>query len=75
MTFTAKQIKLITSYEIFAVLFVNLLVWVLREDNKREGRYQATINKIANLLHKDVENIKNNIKYIEDLVIRKGVRK
>jgi hypothetical protein len=54
---------------------VNLLVWVLREDNKREGRYQATINKIANLLHKDVENIKNNIKYIEDLVIRKGVRK
>lgn len=70
MAFTTDQIKLITSYGIFAVLFVSLLVWVLKENNKRETRYQSTIDKLADLLHKDVENLKDDVKDIKDIVMK-----
>lgn len=48
----------------FGVLFVCLLIWVMWENNKRELKYQQTIEKyqktITNLVEslKDVESVK-----------------
>ena len=52
--------KLAVTQGIFAALFVALLVWVLRENNKRENRYINTIDSLAQSVSK-IENIKNCI--------------
>ena len=44
----------------FAVLFVGLLVWVMKQNNTREERYQDTIDKLTNALG-DVETIKSTV--------------
>lgn len=49
----------------FAVLFVSLLVWVMRQNDKRELRYQNTIDKLTDSL-KDVETIKTTVQNIND---------
>ncbi|WP_066869744.1 BhlA/UviB family holin-like peptide [Clostridium mediterraneense] len=43
-------IKLIVSQGIFAVLFVYLLFYVLKENNAREENYQKIVNELANTL-------------------------
>ena len=52
--------KLAVTQGIFAALFVALLVWVLRENNKRENRYINTIDSLAQSVSK-IENIKDCI--------------
>lgn len=49
----------------FAALFVALLVWVMRQNNRREERYQNTIDKLTDALG-DVENIKNTVEKIHE---------
>lgn len=49
----------------FAVLFVGLLVWVMKQNNTREERYQDTIDKLTNALG-DVETIKNTVEKIHE---------
>lgn len=51
----------------FAVLFVSLLVWVMKENNKREGKYQETIDKLVDSL-KDVEAIKTTVEKIHEKI-------
>lgn len=43
-------IKLIVSQGIFAVLFVYLLFYVLKENNSREENYQRIVNELTNTL-------------------------
>ncbi len=43
-------IKLIVSQGIFAVLFVYLLFYVLKENNAREENYQKIVNELTNTL-------------------------
>ncbi|ELS0445267.1 hypothetical protein R4Y67_002200 [Enterococcus faecium] len=49
----------------FAVLFVGLLVWVMKQNNAREERYQDTIDKLTNALG-DVETIKSTVEKIHE---------
>jgi hypothetical protein len=72
MEVTQTQLDLIVSYGVFAVLFVSLLVWVLKKNGEREENYQSTIDKLADLLHKDFESLKTDVKDIKDIVLRKG---
>ncbi|MCT4544863.1 MAG: BhlA/UviB family holin-like peptide [Vallitalea sp.] len=68
MIFTPEQIKLITSYGVFAILFCSLLVWVLRENNKRELRYQETIDKFGDILHNQLKQLENTVEDIKEMV-------
>ena len=49
----------------FAVLFVGLLVWVMKQNNTREERYQDTIDKLTNALG-EVETIKSTVEKIHE---------
>ncbi|WP_338527142.1 BhlA/UviB family holin-like peptide [Enterococcus faecium] len=49
----------------FAVLFVGLLVWVMKQNNTREERYQDTIDKLTNASG-DVETIKSTVEKIHE---------
>ncbi len=49
----------------FAVLFVGLLVWVMKQNNAREARYQDTIDKLTDALG-DVEAIKSTVDKIHE---------
>lgn len=49
----------------FAVLFAGLLVWVMKQNNTREERYQDTIDKLTNALG-DVETIKSTVEKIHE---------
>lgn len=58
---------------LFAVMFVWLLWWVLNENSKREGKYQLTIDKLADKFSV-LEEIKKDIIEIKEDVgdIKKG---
>ena len=43
-------LKLIVSQGIFAVLFVYLLYYVLKENSKRETNYQQIVNELSKSL-------------------------
>ena len=43
-------LKLIVSQGIFAVLFVYLLYYVLKENSKREANYQQIVNELSQSL-------------------------
>lgn len=69
-------ISLAVSNGIFAVLFVFLLFYQLKDSGKREKKYQQTIEKLS--AHLDVvEDIKENITEIKNVIIfqRKGEKK
>ncbi|EGP5556550.1 hypothetical protein DW627_10375 [Enterococcus faecium] len=51
----------------FAVLFVGLLVWVMKQNNTREERYQDTIDKLTEALG-DVEAIKSTVEKIHEKI-------
>ncbi len=56
---------------IWAVLFVSLLVYQLKDSAKREKKYQDTISKLNQ--HLDiVEDIKDEIKEIRSTLLKKG---
>ena len=46
----ASIVKLIISQGIFAVLFVYLLFYVLKENSKRETNYQEIVNNLSSSL-------------------------
>lgn len=49
----------------FAVLFVDLFIWVMQQNNAREKRYQSTIDKLTDALG-DVEDIKSTVEKIHE---------
>lgn len=59
-TLESEILKLAMSQGIFAVLFVVLLFYVLRENAKREDKYQQTIDKLAGALD-TVDDIKEDV--------------
>lgn len=60
----SEVIKLVASQGAWALLFVWLLFYVLKENSKRENNYQTTINKLADKLS-IVEDMKEDIKEIK----------
>ena len=59
--------NLAISNGIFAVLFLLLLIYELRDSNQREKKYQETIDKLANsfseltILKEHVDDISNDV--------------
>lgn len=49
----------------FAALFIGLLVWVMKQNNGREMRYQETIQKLTDALG-DVEIIRTMVEKISE---------
>jgi len=67
----AKVLEMAASQGFFAVLFVGLLFYVLRENSKREAQYQKTINTLAQKL--DIaDDIKKDVSEIKVHVERRG---
>lgn len=68
-------LKLAVSNGIWAVLFLGLLIYQLRDSAGREKKYQITIEKlnqhldVVNELQNDINDIKNDIK--EVVLLRK----
>ena len=60
-------VKTIASQGAWALLFVWLLFYVLRENSKRENNYQETINKLADKIS-IIEDIKEDVKEIKTKV-------
>ena len=69
-------VNLAISNGLFAVLFLGLLVYQLKDSRTREQKYQMTIEKLGNSLEivkqvkEDVEDIKNKINQ-KKIVFRK----
>ena len=59
-----KIVNLAISNGLFAVLFLGLLIYLLRDSRSREQKYQSTIEKLGNSLEmvKDVKEDVNEIK-------------
>lgn len=53
-------LKLIISQGVFAVLFVYLLFYVLKENSNRESNYQNIVNELT----KTLPNIEEKLDYI-----------
>ena len=60
-------VKTIASQGAWALLFVWLLFYVLKENSKRENNYQETINKLADKIS-IIEDIKEDVKEIKTKV-------
>lgn len=57
--------ELVVSQGLFALLFLYLLLYVLKENSKREEVYQKVISELSVSLpniKKDIEEIKNKLK-------------
>ena len=59
-----KIFNLAISNGLFAVLFLGLLIYLLKDSRSREQKYQSTIEKLGNSLEmvKDVKEDVNEIK-------------
>ena len=58
---------------LFAVLFLGLLIFVLKDSNKREKKYQQTIESLNK--HLDiVEDIEKNVEDIKQKITEKPKR-
>lgn len=56
--------KIIAAQGIFAILFTYLLLYILKENSKREDNYQKILKQFSNtipIIKKDIEIIKNKI--------------
>ncbi|MGL4452404.1 MAG: BhlA/UviB family holin-like peptide [Sarcina sp.] len=60
----ASIMKLLVSQGAFAVLFVYLLFYVLKENSKRESNYQEIVDKLSSSLPSIEEKLDNISKQI-----------
>lgn len=65
--------KLALSNGIWAVLFVALLFYQLKDSAKREKKYQDTISKLNEHLDA-VEDIKSEIKEIRSVILKRPTK-
>lgn len=67
-------ISVIISNGIFAILFVYLFYYQLRDSKRREEKYQKTIEQLSEHLGV-IEQIKEDIEYLKDVVTPKRRKK
>lgn len=65
--------NLAISNGIFAVLFLGLLIYFLKDSSKREKRYQETILKLGNALD-IVQSVKQDVEDIKEILHTKDVK-
>lgn len=59
---------------LFAVLFLGLLIFTLRDSNKREKKYQQTIQELNKNLNVAL-NLEEDVKEIKEIVKKPRTRK
>lgn len=64
-----KIISMASNNGLWAVLFVVLLFYVLRETANRESKYQEIINKLTDKFN-IIESVKDDVKEIKDHIFR-----
>lgn len=62
-------IKMAASQGVFAIFFAYLLFYVLKENSKREGKYQEIISKLTEKFNV-LENVKHTVDEIKEKVER-----
>lgn len=67
-------ISMIISNGIFAILFVYLFYYQLRDSKRREEKYQKTIEQLSEHLGV-IEQIKEDVEYLKDVVTPKRRKK
>ena len=60
-------VSIVVSNGVFAILFVWLFLYQLKDSSKREVKYQETIEKLTGHLS-ELEQIKNDISEIKDFL-------
>ena len=66
-------VNLAISNGLFAVLFLGLLVYQLKDSRSREQKYQDTIEKLGNSLH-IVQQVKEDVNDIKCRIIAKTIK-
>jgi hypothetical protein len=64
-------VNLAISNGLFAVLFLGLLIYQLKDSRNREKRYQETIVKLGNALDV-VQSVKHDVEDIKEMLHSKG---
>lgn len=70
MDFWSELIKTVISNGIFAILFVYLLFYQLKDSHKRENAYQETINELSDRLVM-IEQVREDVSEIKDCLERR----
>lgn len=65
MDFWNELIKIVISYGVFAMLFVFLFFYQLRDSARREKEYQKTIGELTEHL-KVIEDVKEEVGQLKD---------
>ena len=65
-------INLAVSNGLFAVLFLGLLIYQLKDSRNREKRYQDTIVRLGNALE-IVQSVKHDVEEIKDILHAKNI--
>lgn len=67
-------VNLAISNGLFAVMFLGLLIYQLRDSRNRENRYQNTIEKLGKALEV-VNDVKDDVEEIKAIMNTKYIRK
>ncbi len=67
MSFWDELIKIVISYGVFAVLFVFLFFYQLKDSAKREKEYQKTIGELTEHL-KVIEDVKEEVGELKEYI-------
>ncbi|MCI8556008.1 MAG: bacteriocin [Clostridia bacterium] len=70
MDFWSELIKIVISNGIFAMLFVYLLFYILKDSEKRENAYRKTIDELAEHLN-SIEDVKQEVAELKDYLERR----
>ena len=66
-------LSVVVSNGIFAILFVGLFCYQLKDSRKRENKYQKTIEDLT--VHLDIiEDVKEDVQELKTIVMTKGRR-
>ena len=57
----SEILKLASGQGFYAILFVGLLLYVLKETRTREENYRVLIEKHGNVINEDLQEIKSKI--------------
>ncbi len=71
MEFWDELIKVIVSYGVFAMLFVFLFFYQLKDSSKREQAYQSTIKELTQHLQ-IIEDVKEEVSDLKDMITKEA---
>ena len=58
----SKLIDMATSQGIWAVLFIILFLYIIRDTKQRENKYQEMIVKLSDIISTEIKDIKDTVK-------------